>query len=216
MSRNSSAQRLRLMMFRNSISPSRRSKRLSRSSTSFCRRASSTGSLEDGWLAISWSWWLRRGQVRRSCPARSRRRWRSSLVMSASSRSSSRFRRLRHRTIPRVQNLAGDFTAGRFAKDVLFAGEASDPRLVVLDEWNLAQIDTYLAPILSSIESLLPLRIPGRVNLSTMSEDDREQSYARSRASRTVNGCCRKIRCFLRRATVGPTSRRLASQSAGR
>ena len=59
------------------------------------------------------------------------------------------------------ENLAGDFTAGRFAKDVLFAGEASDPRLVVLDEWNLAQINAYFAPILSSIESHLPLRIPG-------------------------------------------------------
>ena len=39
-----------------SIPLSRRSRRLSRSSTWFCRRVSSTGSLEDGWLAISWCW----------------------------------------------------------------------------------------------------------------------------------------------------------------
>jgi hypothetical protein len=73
------------------------------------------------------------------------------------------------------ENLAGEFTAGRFANDVLFVGEASDPRLVVLDEWNLAQIDAYFAPILSSIETHLPLRIPGRVNLTAMSEDERDQ-----------------------------------------
>jgi energy-coupling factor transporter ATP-binding protein EcfA2 len=73
------------------------------------------------------------------------------------------------------ENLAGEFTAGRFASDVLFVGEASDPRLVVLDEWNLAQIDAYFAPILSSIESHVPLRLPGRVNLKSMSDDQREQ-----------------------------------------
>ena len=37
------------------------------------------------------------------------------------------------------ENLSGEFTAGRFSVDVLFRGEASDPRIVILDEWNLAR-----------------------------------------------------------------------------
>jgi hypothetical protein len=71
------------------------------------------------------------------------------------------------------ENLAGEFTAGRFAAEVLFTGELSDPRLVVLDEWNLAQVDAYFSPVLSSIESGRPLHLPGRMNLSRLTEDER-------------------------------------------
>lgn len=70
------------------------------------------------------------------------------------------------------ENLAGDFTAGRFAKEVLFVGRATDPRLVVLDEWNLAQIDSYFAPILSVIETGTTHQLPGRLNLASLPEDD--------------------------------------------
>ncbi|MCC7177545.1 MAG: PhoH family protein [Acidobacteria bacterium] len=73
------------------------------------------------------------------------------------------------------ENLAGEFTAGRFAREVLLSGDFNDPRLVVLDEWNLAQIDNYFAPVLSAIESHLPLRFPGRVDFSSRSEDERKQ-----------------------------------------
>ena len=73
------------------------------------------------------------------------------------------------------ENLAGEFTAGRFAREVLLSGDFNDPRLVVLDEWNLAQIDNYFAPVLSAIESHLPLRFPGRFDLSPRSEAERNQ-----------------------------------------
>lgn len=73
------------------------------------------------------------------------------------------------------ENLAGEFTAGRFAKEVLFVGAISDPRLIVLDEWNLAQIDTYFASILSVIESGHSLRLPGRMNLDVLDEDARAE-----------------------------------------
>lgn len=64
------------------------------------------------------------------------------------------------------QNLSGTFTAGRFATDVLFVGEPTDPRLVVLDEWNLAQIDAYFAPVLSALEARVPMRLPGNWSAS--------------------------------------------------
>jgi energy-coupling factor transporter ATP-binding protein EcfA2 len=73
------------------------------------------------------------------------------------------------------ENLAGEFTAGRFAKEVLFVGAISDPRLIVLDEWNLAQIDAYFAPVLSVLESGHALRVPGRVNLDGFDEDARAE-----------------------------------------
>jgi hypothetical protein len=73
------------------------------------------------------------------------------------------------------ENLAGEFTAGRFARDVLFTGEVSDPRLVVLDEWNLAQIDAYFAPVLSVIEAQSTLRLPGRVQMHALTEDQQEE-----------------------------------------
>jgi hypothetical protein len=69
------------------------------------------------------------------------------------------------------ESLTGTFTAGRFAKEVLFVGEPSDPRMVVLDEWNLAQIDSYFAPVLSAIETSLPSRFPGRLNVGTDEAD---------------------------------------------
>jgi hypothetical protein len=69
------------------------------------------------------------------------------------------------------ENLAGEFSAGRFAKEVLFVGEPSDPRLVVLDEWNLSQIDTYFAPILSVIETGVASRLPGRIDLGRLPEE---------------------------------------------
>lgn len=64
------------------------------------------------------------------------------------------------------ENLAGDFTAGQFANEVLFVGEATDPRLIILDEWNLAQIDDYFAPVLSTMESHIPVHLPGRLDLT--------------------------------------------------
>lgn len=73
------------------------------------------------------------------------------------------------------ENLAGEYTAGQFAEEVLFLGSPSDPRLVVLDEWNLAQIDSYLAPILSGMESGMALHLPGRVNLDKRSEEERRE-----------------------------------------
>lgn len=73
------------------------------------------------------------------------------------------------------ENLAGSFTAGDFAEEALFVGEPTDPRLVVLDEWNLAQIDAYFAPVLSAVESRMPLHLPGRVNLDEMSQEGRRE-----------------------------------------
>lgn len=70
------------------------------------------------------------------------------------------------------ENLAGEFSQGRFAKEALFVGEPTDPRLVVLDEWNLAQIDAYFAPVLSVVESKRPMRLPGRVNMANVHEDE--------------------------------------------
>lgn len=68
------------------------------------------------------------------------------------------------------ENLAGDYTPGNFAREVLFVGDVSDPRLVILDEWNVAQIDTYFAPLLSAVETRAPLRLPGKVK-TTGDED---------------------------------------------
>ncbi len=73
------------------------------------------------------------------------------------------------------ENLAGEYTKGDFAEEVLFVGQPTDPRLVVLDEWNLAQIDSYFAPILSAVESRMPLHLPGRVDLQGMEEPDRAE-----------------------------------------
>jgi energy-coupling factor transporter ATP-binding protein EcfA2 len=69
------------------------------------------------------------------------------------------------------ENLAGEFSQGRFAKEALFLGQPTDPRLVVMDEWNLAQIDAYFAPVLSVVESKRPMRLPGKVDLSKLDED---------------------------------------------
>lgn len=66
------------------------------------------------------------------------------------------------------ENLAGEFTAGRFSREVLFSGQATDPRLVVLDEWNLAQIDAYFAPVLNVIETRRPIVLPGKVDLNKL------------------------------------------------
>jgi energy-coupling factor transporter ATP-binding protein EcfA2 len=77
------------------------------------------------------------------------------------------------------ENLAGDFSAGRFAKEALFVGEPTDPRLVILDEWNLAQIDAYFAPVLSVVESKRPMRLPGRLDLKKLAEED-AQAYERA------------------------------------
>jgi hypothetical protein len=66
------------------------------------------------------------------------------------------------------ENLAGEFTTGKFAREVLFVGEATDPRLVVLDEWNLAQI----APILSVIETRKPISLPGKVDVKRLGDID--------------------------------------------
>lgn len=70
------------------------------------------------------------------------------------------------------ESLSGDFTAGRFAREVLLTGEVNEARLVVLDEWNLAQIDNYFAPILSVLETYLPSRFPGRLAIAP---DEREE-----------------------------------------
>jgi energy-coupling factor transporter ATP-binding protein EcfA2 len=77
------------------------------------------------------------------------------------------------------ENLAGEFTAGRFAKEALFVGEPTDPRLVILDEWNLAQIDAYFAPVLSVVESKRPMRLPGRLELKKLGQED-AQAYERA------------------------------------
>lgn len=69
------------------------------------------------------------------------------------------------------ENLAGEFTQGRFTKEALFVGEPTDPRLVVLDEWNLAQVDSYFAPILSVVESKRPMRFPGRLSFQGLEAD---------------------------------------------
>lgn len=71
------------------------------------------------------------------------------------------------------ENLAGEYSAGQFAKEVLFLGEPTDPRLVVLDEWNLASIDSYFAPVLSTMEARLPLHFPGRVALNRLPDEER-------------------------------------------
>ena len=70
------------------------------------------------------------------------------------------------------ENLAGDYTPGTFAREVLFQGSVSDPRLVILDEWNLAQIDTYFAPLLSAVETRAPLRLPGQVRVDSNMQED--------------------------------------------
>lgn len=73
------------------------------------------------------------------------------------------------------ENLAGTYTAGQFANEALFVGSATDPRLVILDEWNLAQIDSYFAPILSAVESRLPLHLPGRFDFDNLPNDELEE-----------------------------------------
>lgn len=87
------------------------------------------------------------------------------------------------------ENLAGAYTQGSFAKEVLFTGAPSDPRLVVLDEWNLAQIDSYFAPILSAFETRKPIHLPGHLALATMNEADQED-ITRAQPD-VVDGCCR-------------------------
>lgn len=87
------------------------------------------------------------------------------------------------------ENLAGNYTQGSFAKEVLFTGAPSDPRLVVLDEWNLAQIDSYFAPILSAFETRRPIHLPGQMALASMSEADQED-MTRAQPD-LVDGCCR-------------------------
>jgi hypothetical protein len=82
------------------------------------------------------------------------------------------------------ENLAGEFVAGRFTSDVLFAGEPTDMRVVILDEWNLSQIDRYLAPLLSVLESQRPMTLPGRVNAAKFGnsedgEEENEQQFER-------------------------------------
>ncbi len=62
------------------------------------------------------------------------------------------------------ESLAGLFVEGRFAGQTLFVGTPSDPRLVVLDEWNLGDIDNYFAPILSVLESGRATTLPGRID----------------------------------------------------
>ena len=73
------------------------------------------------------------------------------------------------------ENLAGAYTKGAFAEEVLFVGAPTDPRLVVLDEWNLAQIDSYFAPVLSAVETRLPSHLPGRLSLEDMGELERQE-----------------------------------------
>jgi hypothetical protein len=87
------------------------------------------------------------------------------------------------------ENLAGTYTQGSFAKEVLFAGAPSDPRLVVMDEWNLAQIDSYFAPILSAFETRRPIHLPGHVALETLSEAEQDD-ITRAQPD-VVDGCCR-------------------------
>ncbi len=71
------------------------------------------------------------------------------------------------------ENLAGEFVAGAFVRDALFAGEPTDLRLVILDEWNLSQIDSYLSPVLSALETRAPFTLPGKVNLEKFPEGDK-------------------------------------------
>lgn len=66
------------------------------------------------------------------------------------------------------ENLAGEFSAGQFVTEALLVGDISDPRLVILDEWNLAQIDGYFASVLSVVETGKPLTLPGRVSLAKL------------------------------------------------
>ncbi len=82
------------------------------------------------------------------------------------------------------ENLGGEFVAGRFAREALFVGEPTDPRLVVLDEWNVAQIDAYFAPVLSVIESKRPMHLPGRLDLTKLGEEAAE-AYKRAQPSVT-------------------------------
>lgn len=88
------------------------------------------------------------------------------------------------------ENLAGAYTRGAFADEVLFVGTPTDPRLVVLDEWNLAQIDSYFAPVLSAMETRLPLHLPGRLSLTELGDADR---FEITRAQPEVSDG----RCFL-------------------
>ena len=71
------------------------------------------------------------------------------------------------------ENLAGEFVAGAFVRDALFAGELTDLRLVILDEWNLSQIDSYLSPVLSALETRAPFTLPGKVNLAKFPAGDK-------------------------------------------
>jgi hypothetical protein len=61
------------------------------------------------------------------------------------------------------ESLNGEFTIGKFTHEALFIGEPTDPRLVILDEWNLAQIDAYFAPILSVLETKRAIVLPGKL-----------------------------------------------------
>ena len=57
------------------------------------------------------------------------------------------------------ENLGGKFVESRFTSVIRGAGDKAVA--VVLDEWNLSQIDNYFAPVLSSLESGMEMPLPG-------------------------------------------------------
>ena len=75
------------------------------------------------------------------------------------------------------ENLAGQFVQGQFTKQALLQGEPTAVRYVVLDEWNLSQVDAYLAPLLSVVETGRSLNAPGRIELG---EKDTAEGIARA------------------------------------
>jgi len=72
------------------------------------------------------------------------------------------------------ENLEGRFVASEFSRTILL-DETQRLRVcvVVLDEWNLAKIDEYLAPVLTAIESGKAIPLPGRL----LEEDGEEAVY---------------------------------------
>ncbi|MHB8154226.1 MAG: AAA family ATPase [Bacillati bacterium] len=80
------------------------------------------------------------------------------------------------------ETLEGDLSASPFTSKLLIASENQlNACIVILDEWNLAKIDEYFAPVLASLESGNPLALPGRdPSITRGSQDGDEADFERS------------------------------------
>lgn len=57
-------------------------------------------------------------------------------------------------------DLAGEFQASEFTKRVLRTSQPLLPRVVILEEWNTAQVEAYLGPLLHAVEGDGAVQLP--------------------------------------------------------